>query len=300
MSITNIMSKPEQSDVMDYVGLMKPGVMSLVIFTAIVGMLLNPVPINPIIAFVATLCIAVGSGSAGAINMWYDRDIDSIMTRTKNRPIVVGKIDQEDALAFGVVMAFFSVFVMTVCVNYLAGFLLLLTILIYVFIYTIWLKRTTPQNIVIGGISGALPPLIGWAAVSNSISIEPLILVMIIFLWTPAHFWALALYRSEDYRKANIPMMPVKFGQDFTKIHVVIYTLLTVACSFLPYIVRMSGVIYISSAGILGIIFTYYAFTLIKDTNNKYAPRMFFYSIIYLFLIFVSILLDHYANISFT
>ncbi len=283
------------SDVKDYFALMKPRVMSLVVFTGLVGMLVSPDHINPIIAIIATFCIALGSGSAGAINMWYDRDMDSMMSRTKNRPIVLGKVPAEEALVFGVIMAFFSVFIMSICVNFLSGFLLLFTILFYVVIYTIWLKRRSPQNIVIGGLAGALPPLIGWTSSTGSIAIEPLILVMLIFLWTPAHFWALALYRSEDYKKANVPMMPVIFGQDYTKIHIVIYTLLTVACSLLPYVIGMSGVLYIVASIILGVMFIYYSVSLIKDVHNKYAPRMFFFSMIYLFSIFFAILLDHYA-----
>jgi protoheme IX farnesyltransferase len=215
------------------------------------------------------------------------------MSRTKNRPIVLGKVPPEEALAFGIIMGFFSVFIMCVCVNLISGFLLLFTILFYVVIYTMWLKRRSPQNIVIGGLSGALPPLIGWTSATGSISVEPLILVMMIFLWTPAHFWALALYRSEDYAKANVPMMPVVFGQDYTKLHIVIYTLLTVACSFLPYVARMNGELYLASAVVLGGVFIYYAFSLIKDKANKFAPRMFFFSMIYLFSLFFVIALDH-------
>jgi protoheme IX farnesyltransferase len=293
MSTTSTTLPIIESDVKDYFALMKPRVMSLVVFTGIVGMILSPVSINPIIAIVATFCIALGSGSAGSINMWYDRDMDAIMSRTKNRPIVLGKVPPEEALAFGIIMGFFSVFIMCVCVNLISGFLLLFTILFYVVIYTMWLKRRSPQNIVIGGLSGALPPLIGWTSATGSISVEPLILVMMIFLWTPAHFWALALYRSEDYAKAGVPMMPVVFGQDYTKLHIVIYTLLTVACSFLPYVARMNGELYLASAVVLGGVFIYYAFSLIKDKANKFAPRMFFFSMIYLFSLFFVIALDH-------
>jgi protoheme IX farnesyltransferase len=293
MSTRSITVPNIESDVKDYFALMKPRVMSLVVFTGIVGMILSPVSINPIIAIVATFCIALGSGAAASINMWYDRDMDAIMSRTKNRPIVTRKVPAEEALAFGIIMSFFSVFIMCVCVNFLSGFLLLFTILFYVVIYTIWLKRRSTQNIVIGGLSGALPPLIGWTSATGSISVEPLILVMLIFLWTPAHFWALALYRSADYEKANVPMMPVIFGQDYTKLHIVIYTLLTVACSFLPYAARMSGKLYLASAVILGGIFIYYAFSLLKDKENQFAPRMFFFSMIYLFSLFFVIALDH-------
>ncbi len=283
------------SEAKDYIALMKPSVMSLVVFSGIAGILMAPGHINPIIAIVATLCMTIGHGGAAAINMWYDRDIDAIMERTKKRPIVAGKILPEEALAFGVIMAFFSVFVMAVCVNYLASFLLLFIILFYVFVYTMWLKRSTPQNIVIGGLAGALPPLVGWTAVTGNIAIEPLILVMMIFLWTPPHFWALALYRSDDYRNAGIPMMPIVFGNDYTKYQILIYTLLTVACSVLPFAIGLSGTLYLATALVSGAWFTYYAVSLLKDERNRYAPRMFFFSIIYLFIIFGAMILDHYV-----
>ncbi|MGV2433199.1 MAG UNVERIFIED_CONTAM: heme o synthase [Rickettsiaceae bacterium] len=268
------------SETLDYFSLMKPRVMSLVVFSGIVGLVLNPGTIHPFVGIIAILCIALGAGSSGAINMWYDRDIDSIMKRTQKRPIVLGKVSPEDALTFGIIAGFFSVFIMAVCVNYLASILLLFTILFYVFVYTMLLKRITPQNIVIGGLAGALPPLIGWASVTNSVSIEPLTIVLIIFLWTPPHFWALALYRSDDYKKADVPMMPVIYGDNYTKIQILIYTLLTVASSILPYVVGICGIIYLITSLFLGAIFIYYAIYLLRDYENKYAMRMFFFSII--------------------
>jgi protoheme IX farnesyltransferase len=274
--------------------------MSLVLFSSFVGMILAPGTLHPFIGFVAMFSVALASGASGAINMWYDRDIDSIMSRTQKRPLVQNKISPDDALAFGVVLAFFSVFVMSICVNYLSGFLLLITILFYVFIYTIWLKRTSVQNIVIGGLSGALPPLIGWSSVTNSISLEPLILVLIIFLWTPPHFWALSLYRSDDYRKAGVPMMPVIYGDEYTKSQILIYTLLTFASSLLPFVVGLCSHIYLGGCIVLGLYFVYLSTKLIKDRENKSAPKLFIYSIFYLFSLFLTMLIDHYAYIKIT
>ena len=280
------------STVSDYIALMKPRVMSLVVFTALVGMILAPGHISPTLAIVSILCISVGSGASGVLNMWYDRDIDAIMSRTQKRPLVQGKMHPDEALSFGIIMSFFSVFVMYFAVNMISAALLLFTILFYIFAYTIYLKRSTPQNIVIGGLAGALPPLIGWTAVTNSIGLVPLILVLIIFLWTPAHFWALSLYRADDYKKANIPMMPLIYGDDYTKVQILIYTLLTVASSILPYIVGVCGITYLISTLALGMLFIYYAVKLFRDKHNKIAPRMFLYSIFYLFAIFAMMLVD--------
>jgi len=269
------------STISDYFALMKPRVMSLVIFTAIVGMVIAPGTIHPIIAIISILCITIGSGASGVLNMWYDKDIDAMMSRTQNRPLVLQKMSSEDALSFGIIMSFFSVFIIGFAVNVLSAALLLFTILFYIFVYTIYLKRSTPQNIVIGGLAGALPPLIGWTSVTGTISIVPLILVLLIFLWTPAHFWALSLYRADDYKNAGIPMMPLIYGDNYTKIQILIYTLLTVLCSFLPFVV-----------GSAGIWFIYYSVKLLKDKQNKTAPRMFGYSIFYLAMIFAMIMLD--------
>ena len=271
---------------------MKPRVMSLVVFTALVGMMIAPGTINPIIAIISILCITIGSGASGVLNMWYDRDIDAVMSRTQNRPLVLQRMSPEDALSFGVIMSFFSVFVIGFAVNVISAALLLFTILFYIFVYTIYLKRSTPQNIVIGGLAGALPPLIGWTSVTGSISIVPLILVLLIFLWTPAHFWALSLYKADDYKKAGVPMMPLIYGDDYTKIQILIYTLLTILCSFLPFVVGAAGMIYLATSIILGMWFIYYAVKLLRDPQNKIAPRMFGYSIFYLSMIFAMIMLD--------
>lgn len=284
------------SDVMDYVMLTKPRVMSLVVFSSITGLLIAPGHIHPFIGLVAILCIVLGCGSAAALNMWYDRDIDAIMARTQKRPIVTGKIKPEDALSFAVILGFFAVVIMAVCVSYVASLLLLITILFYYYVYTVWLKRSSVQNIVIGGAAGAFPPMIGWAAVTGDVSLDSFLLFLIIFLWTPPHFWALALYKSEDYRKTNIPMMPVVMGDDYTKKQIVIYTALTVLASMIPVFVDMSSFIYGVLAAGLGSFFLYYAIALLPDKDNLLAPRLFFFSILYLFLIFIFMIMDHYLK----
>lgn len=277
-----------QSTVKDYILLMKPRVMSLVIFTGFVGMWLAPYSVHPFIAVIAVVCIALGAGSAGAINMWYDRDIDSLMKRTQKRPIVRGAIEPDEALSFGLITGFFSVFFMALCVNLLAAFLLLFTIFYYICIYTIWLKRRSIQNIVIGGVSGALPPVIGYAAVSNTISLEPIILFLIIFIWTPPHSWALALFCNDDYKNCKVPMMPAVKGALYTKKQILIYSILLFIVSLMPFFIGMSNVIYLIIAGILGLVFLYYAASLFYDTpDNKQAKRLFAYSIFYLFFIFL-------------
>jgi protoheme IX farnesyltransferase len=285
-------SYKSEARVRDYISLLKPRVMTLVVFTAICGIYLAPGKIHPLIALISTLCIAIGSGAAGAINMWYDRDIDKIMSRTKNRPIPKGLITPQDALEFGSALAGFSVLLMAFVVNYLSALVLLIAILFYVFIYTIWLKRRTPQNIVIGGAAGSFPPIIGWACVTGNISIEPIILFLIIFMWTPPHFWALALYKSDDYKLANIPMLPVVAGQKVTKQYILIYTIIMVLTSFIPYFIKMNGMIYLIGSIILGSIFLYYAVKIYINSNNKFAPAMFGYSIFYLFILFGLLVAD--------
>lgn len=277
----------------DYIALTKPRVMSLVVFSGIAGIVMAPGSVHPLIAFVAILCITLGSGAFAAINMWYDRDIDAIMLRTQNRPIVRGKLSPEDALSFGVVLAFFSILLMAVCVNYLSALLLTAAILFYIFIYTIWLKRSSVQNIVIGGAAGAFPPMIGWAAVTNSISFESFVLFLLIFLWTPPHFWALALYKSDDYRKCNIPMMPIVKGDLHTKKLIIFYTILTVVTSLIPFVIGISTIYYCLTSLVLGMVFIYYSVLLLKDVSNSSAPKLFFFSIIYLFSIFGFMMLDH-------
>ena len=277
-----------QSTVKDYILLMKPRVMSLVIFTGFVGMWIAPYSVHPVIAVIAVACIALGAGSAGAINMWYDRDIDSLMKRTQKRPIVRGAIEPDEALSFGLITGFFAVFFMALCVNLLASFLLLFTIFYYICIYTIWLKRRSIQNIVIGGVSGALPPVIGYAAVSNTISLESIILFLIIFIWTPPHSWALALFCNEDYKNCKVPMMPAVKGTLYTKKQILIYSILLFIVSLMPFFIEMNNFIYLIISGILGLVFLYYASSLFYDTpDNKQAKRFFAYSIFYLFFIFL-------------
>jgi protoheme IX farnesyltransferase len=284
-----------ESTVYDFCTLLKPRVMSLVVFSGIAGIYLAPGTIHPFIALVATLCIALGSGASGAINMWYERDVDALMARTSGRPIPQGKILPQHALEFGVVMAVISVVLMFVATNFTAAFLLLQAILFYVFIYTIWLKRRTPYNIVIGGAAGAFPPMIGWAAVTGSIALEGVILFLIIFMWTPPHFWALALYKNEDYTKAGIPMLPVVAGSEATRFQMLIYTIGLVIISFLPFVFEMSGWLYTIGASILGVQFFYHAYGLYQDYSETKSRAMFKFSLLYLFLIFVLLMADKWA-----
>ena len=277
--------------VKDYFMLMKPRVMSLVIFTAISGMLLAPGNIHPLIAFVAVLCIAIGAGSAAAINMWYDRDIDAIMKRTQKRPIVTGAVKADEALAFGAIIGIIAVIMMAVSVNIISAVLLAFTILYYVYIYTIWLKRTSVQNVVIGGVSGALPPIIGWTSVTGNISWQAFSLFAIIFIWTPPHSWALALYRADDYKNCNVPMMPVIKGILYTKKQIMLYSILMFFISLAPYFLNISTYLYLITAIISGLIFLYYAVNLFTDTEqNQVAKKLFWYSILYLFIIFLSLI----------
>ncbi|MSO74357.1 MAG: protoheme IX farnesyltransferase [Alphaproteobacteria bacterium] len=279
----------------DYVQLLKPRVMSLVVFTALVGLLLAPGTIHSLIAIVAMLCIAVGAGASGAINMWYDRDIDAVMTRTRSRPIPAGRVTPESALAFGVVLATGSVGLMGLAVNWVAAGLLAFTIFFYVVIYTIGLKRRTPQNIVIGGAAGAFPPMIGWAVVSGEVSLASIVLFAIIFLWTPPHFWALALYRRGDYDKAGVPMLPVVAGEAATRRQIVFYALALVPVTLAPCAVGLSGIVYGVGAALLGAAFLGLSFAVLRDRTMTNAKRLFPFSILYLFLIFALLLVDRYT-----
>lgn len=278
----------------NYWQLLKPRVMSLVVFTGIVGLFLAPGPIHPFIALTAILCIAVGSGAAGAINMWYERDIDALMDRTKGRPLPQGKIQPGEALGFGVTLAVGSVIVMYTLVNFWAAFYLMVAILFYVFVYTIGLKRRTPQNIVIGGAAGALPPVIGWAAVMNETSLLPWVLFGIIFLWTPPHFWALALNRHQDYQKANIPMLPLIVGETRTKNQILLYILLLFCLTLFPLYQGEFGKFYGASALLLGLLFLGLGLQLKYSQDPKYGLRVFFYSIFYLFLLFLAMIVDKF------
>jgi len=290
---------PDSSDarapklrVIEYALLLKPRVMSLVVFTAWTGLMMAPGSIDPLTALIAILCIAVAAGASGAINMWYDRDIDVIMTRTQNRPLPAGALEPLEALGFGVFLSVVSVTVMAIFVNIAAAGWLMTTIAYYVFIYTIWLKRRTPQNIVIGGAAGAFPPMIGWVAVTGGVEPNAWILFMIIFLWTPPHTWALALFRSGDYEAAGVPMMPVVVGHKKTAIQMLIYTAILVPVTLLPTLLGISGWIYLTAAIVLGIGFLRQAIIVLKDDDIKKARKMFFFSIFYLFMIFVFLLVD--------
>lgn len=283
------------SDWRDFVTLMKPRVMSLVIFTSLAGLVMAPGHLHPVLAFVTIMCISLGAGASAVINNWYDRDIDQIMTRTQNRPIPAGKVSADEALAFGVFLAGLSVVILSVCVNYIAGGILALTIGFYIFVYTMWLKRSTPQNIVIGGAAGAFPPMISWAAVTGDLSLMPILLFLIIFLWTPPHFWALALYKCKEYKKAGIPMMPVVKGERYTKIQMLGYALLLLPVSVLPYFLGYVGLPYLVIAIYLNSVFIVLAYKVFRDPAQKLAPRMFGFSLLYLFLIFLMFMLDHRA-----
>lgn len=281
-------------EVKDYISLLKPRVMSLVVFTGFCGLVVAPGEIHPLIAIISILCIAVGSGASGAINMWYERDIDAKMERTKNRALPLGKISPENALDFAGILAFFSVFMMAFAVNIMAAFLLLCAILFYVFIYTMWLKPSTPQNIVIGGAAGAFPPMIGWVSVTGNITIEPIVLFLIIFLWTPPHFWALSLYRNEDYKRAGIPMMPVIHGVGETKKQMLLYTLVLFPITIAPFFLGFASYIYLAFAIALGLKFIKHAITVFKNPEEKNCKKMFGFSIVYLFVLFLSLVIDHY------
>jgi len=285
-------SIPASVAISDYISLLKPRVMFLVVFTALCGLLLAPGEIHPLIASVAILSIALGSGAAGAINMWYERDLDAKMKRTSKRPLPAGRMTPDGAIEFAVFLAFASVFMMAFAVNLAAAALLLLAILFYVFVYTVWLKPRTPQNIVIGGAAGAIPPMIGWASVTGGVSFESIMLFLIIFLWTPPHFWALALYKSDDYAKAGIPMLPVVAGNDATRLQILLYSVLLVASSVVPYFIGMSGLFYFTAAVLLGGYFLYLASLLYRSYSEALARKLFFYSIFYLFLLFLMMVFD--------
>jgi protoheme IX farnesyltransferase len=276
----------------DYVALLKPRVMSLVVFTGFAGLVLAPGALHPVLALVALLCIAAGAGASGAINMWYERDIDARMRRTRSRPLPAGRMAPGEALGFGVVLAAGSVVVMGLAVSYAAAALLALTIAFYVFVYTIWLKRRTPQNIVIGGAAGALPPMIGWAAVTGAVSVESLALFAIIFFWTPPHFWALSLFCSGDYARAGVPMLPVVAGVRETKKQILVYAVVLLPVTLAPWWLGMSGALYGLGAALLGLAFVASAVSLWFDETSRSARVMFGFSILYLFLLFVLLIAD--------
>ena len=279
-----------------FFNLMKPRVMSLVIFTCAVGLLIAPIKINFIDAIVSLFAVALGSGAAGALNMWYESDLDSLMTRTCLRPIPTGKLTKNQALTFGILSSLISIITLYVFSNLVAASLLTITILFYVFVYTIWLKRKTSQNIVIGGAAGALPPVIGWAIATNGIALEPIILFLIIFIWTPSHFWALSLYKSEDYRKAKIPMLPVTSGIKTTKFNILLYALILFPVVASPYFLNFYGLVYLVPAILLSSYYFYISYKLLKERDpiieKKLATKLFGYSILFLFMIFALVLID--------
>ncbi len=283
----------------DFVALLKPRVMSLVVFTGAVGMLLAPGTLHPVLAVVAILCIAVGAGAAGAINMWYDRDIDALMMRTRNRPIPAGRMAPNVALGFGITLAVASVSIMALAVNGVATGLLAFTIFFYIVIYSMALKRRTPQNIVIGGAAGAFPPMIGWAAVNGDVTLASVVLFAIIFLWTPPHFWALALYKRSDYDKAGVPMLPVVAGRKSTAWQMLAYTVALLPVTLLPCVIGLSGAVYGAGALALGLVFMGYSVSVICDAGERSARRMFPFSILHLFLIFVLLLVDQILPVAF-
>ncbi len=280
----------------DFFALLKPRVMSLVVFTAFVGLVAAPVTVNPLIAMVAILAIAIGAGASGALNMWYDADIDAVMSRTVNRPVPSGRILPGEALSFGLVLSVLSVMTLGVLVNWLSAALLAFTIFFYAVVYTMWLKRSTPQNIVIGGAAGAIPPVIGWAAVTGTVSLESLVLFLIIFLWTPPHFWALALFKSDEYAKAGIPMMPNVAGQASTRRQIFAYALILAPIGVLPWVLGFTTAGYGIASLVLGAGFVWYAWKVLRmaddDRVMKPAKALFAYSLLYLFAIFAIYLAD--------
>ncbi|SCW31670.1 protoheme IX farnesyltransferase [Rhizobium mongolense subsp. loessense] len=284
----------------DYFELLKPRVMSLVVFTAFAGLVLAPGHINPVLGLISILCIAIGAGASGALNMWYDADIDAIMTRTARRPIPAGRITPKEALAFGLILSCFSVVILGLAVNWLSASILAFTIFFYVVIYTMWLKRSTPQNIVIGGAAGAFPPMIGWACVTNSVTIESTVLFLIIFLWTPAHFWALALFKMRDYEAVGVPMLPNVSGERATKHQIVAYAVLTAVCGVVPSFLGYASAGYGLVAALLGAVFIYCSIAVwrMPDGDPKMIPakKLFAFSIFYLFAIFSALLIDRLAS----
>ena len=281
----------------DFLVLLKPRVMSLVVFTGLVGLALAPGHIHPFIAFVALLCIAVGAGASGALNMWFDADIDALMERTRARPVPQGRIAADEACGFGLVLSIASVMTMGLAVNWLAAGLLAFTIFFYVVIYTMWLKRSTPQNIVIGGAAGALPPVIGWAAVTGHVEVPALALFTIIFLWTPPHFWSLALNRREDYARAGVPMMPVVSGETATRRQIALYSVVMVASTVAPIELGFAGPLYAATALCAGAGFLLLAMA-VATARRGASRRLFGFSILYLFALFASLLVERWAGVS--
>ena len=284
----------------NFYNLMKPRVMSLVVFTALVGLIISNKQVDFLTSSIALFFVALGAGAAGALNMWYDSEIDAVMSRTCLRPIPLGKISNSQALYFGISLSFISIVGLYLVSNILSASILATTIGFYIFIYTIWLKRRSVQNIVIGGAAGAFPPVIGWAIANNSLSIEPIILFLIIFFWTPSHFWSLSLYKSEDYKKAKIPMLPVVSGVDFTKKNIFAYALILFPITILPFYFNFAGLVYLVPTIILGTFYIFLTFKLLKANNKKdmvkISKKIFAFSILYLFLIFTLLLIESFIK----
>ncbi len=280
---------------------MKPRVMSLVLFTCMVGLLIAPINVDFTSACISLLAVAIGSGAAGTLNMWYESDLDALMSRTCLRPIPTGKVKKNQALYFGIVLSALSVSIIYFSANLISAILLASTIAFYFFIYTIWLKRKTPQNIVIGGAAGALPPVIGWTIATGSISVEPIILFLIIFLWTPSHFWALSLYKSSDYKKAKIPMLPIISGTKTTKLNILVYALMMLPAIIAPYFLNFASELYLTASSVMSAYYVYLCLRLyrskIASISNKIARKIFIYSIFYLFFIFLILLIDNFLKI---
>ena len=280
-------------EVKDYIELLKPRVMSLVVFSGVVGLVVAPGHVHPFIGFITILCIALSAGGSAAVNMWFDRDIDAIMTRTQRRPLPQGRLLPDAAVEFGGFMIFISVVLMALAVNTLAALLLAVAALFYICVYTMGLKRRTPQNIVIGGAAGAFPPVIAWAAVTGRVDMPAIVLFLIIFFWTPPHFWALALYRNEDYTRAGVPMMPVIKGEKRTKIEMLIYTLILFPIALTPAFIGIAGNLYLVGAATLSTLFTVCAIRVLRDSTHKSAKQMFGFSLLYLTLLFCLMLVEH-------
>lgn len=283
-----------ESHVSDFFALLKPRVMSLVVFTGFAGFWVAPnaFDLHPFLIVVAMLALAVNAGAAGAINMWYDRDIDAVMKRTRGRPIPMGRVNSDEALAFGVILSVFSVMIMGVAVNWVAAGVLAFANFFYVVIYTMWLKRLTPQNIVIGGAAGAFPPMVGWAVATGFVSWESVVLFAIIFFWTPPHFWALSLFANSDYKAAKIPMMPVVAGERSTKIQMLVYTLILFPITLMPYFMGYAGFVYLLSAVVLSGFFVFTSVRVLMSDDLKHARLMFSYSVFYLFALFLAVMFD--------
>ncbi len=288
------LAEPSMAGAGDYIALMKPRVMSLVVFTALVGLAVAPVSLHPLTAFTALLCIAVGAGAAGALNMGYEGDIDALMLRTQARPVPRGRVKRGEAIAFGLTLAAFSVVTLGLLVNAFAAALLAFTIFFYAVVYTVWLKRLTPQNIVIGGAAGAFPPMIGWAAATGSLSVEPILLFLIIFFWTPPHFWALALYRAEDYARAGVPMLPVVAGDVNARRQILRYTLILIPLGLAPWFLGFAGALYGLTAAVTGAVMVALAWQVFCERRpaERASKQLFAFSILYLFLLFAVLLVE--------